>query len=159
MVATRSQTMREASPQQILKLFGGDRVKGNERKHHVYFADGKALVLVSIKKNKWGLVLVDEKGQLHQGQYVKHRLYPHRSGFDGDHFYWEAYIEHFFVLGKSVPPYFTSVEPTRWNDGWGFDATPPHGRAGHKGWGSKAGGAHGVMYDLSHLAWKQVRYV
>ena len=156
MVITRSQAMREATPEQIVELLGGDRIKGNERKHYVYFADGKAVVLISLfKKKQWGLVLVDEHGRCHQGQYVRHKIYPHRCGYDGEHFYWEGFIDHFFVIGKSVPPYFTPVEPTQWNDGWGFDRNS--GKRGHHGWGIKAGGAHEVMHDLTHLSWKPIR--
>lgn len=158
MVRTRRQAMAAATPEQVLEQLvpAEKQVKGQERKHYVYFANGKALVLVSLfKKNRWGLVLVDEAGGVHQGQYVKHRIHPYRSGFDGKYFYWDAYINNFFVIGKSVAPYFTAVEPTRWADGWGVD--PSTGKRGHNGWGEKAGGSHGVMWDLTSLKWQRVK--
>jgi hypothetical protein len=159
MVKTRSQNMAEATPIQVLeKLVPLDQqVKGKERKHYVYFAEGNALVLVSLfKRSKWGLVLIDKTGKVHQGQYVKHKIHPRECGFDGTHFYWDAYIDYFFVIGKSIAPYFTAVEPTQWTDGYGFD--PVTGKPGHNGWGGvgKAGGAHDVMYDLTSLTWDRI---
>jgi hypothetical protein len=149
MVITRRQAMTNISVQGVMEKLSDNPVKGNERKHYVYFAKGKALVLVSLRKrNKWGLIMIDECGKMHKGQYVKHRIHPHESGFDGTYFYWSGYIDNLFANGKSIPPYFSVVEPVQWTDGWGFD--PKTGKPScDNGWGR--GGAHGIMWDLTNI--------
>lgn len=150
MVRTRQQFYATASTQDVMeRLVPPDRqVKGNERKHFVYYAEGKTLVLVGISKNKWGLILVDEQGNVKKGQYVaRHRVSPHRCKFDGTHFYWFAFMAHegyLFARGKSVAPYFSVVEPVIWADGWHV-----------KDWHG-AGGAHDIMYDLSSIPFQRV---
>jgi len=160
MVRTRGQVFREAllSAQTTLEyLVPPERqVKGQERKHWVYWANGQTLILVRVAKNKWGLVLVDDKGTVTKGQYVKYKIHPHKCGFDGRYFYWDAYIDWMFVTGKSIAPYFTAVEEPTFVDGWGVDSLT--GRSvGRNGWAQRSGGAHGHMYDLTSLRFEQLR--
>lgn len=158
MPITRSKAAANLTPQEAVEKLVSeeDQDKGQVRKHYVYFAQNKTLILVSIfNKRRWGLILIDEKGKVHQGQYVKQKIHPHKCGFDGEFFYWDAYIDNFFVIGKSRPPYFTAVEPLQWNNGWGFDAVT--GKAGHKGWQEHAGGVHEIMWDLSSLEWERIK--
>lgn len=61
---------------------------GKMRKHWVYSSGGKCLVVVSIRKNMWGLVLVHENGRVEKGQYVgRHGFHHQHSSFDGKHFH------------------------------------------------------------------------
>lgn len=116
------------------------------RKHFVYTAEGKNLVLVSIAKTTWGLVLIDGDA-ITVGQYVKrYRMYPRKSVFDGEHFFWEGLHgpSCLFTAGKSLAPYWTTVKPPEQGFGMLF-----------RGWRA-AGGALDVMWDLSELAWTEV---
>lgn len=160
MVQTRSQARKAAmatARTTLEHLVPPDQqVKGRERKHWVYWAEDHALVLVRAAKNKWGLVLIDDKGAVAMGQYVKHRIHPHRCGFDGRHFYWDGYLGQSwdFIKAKSIAPYFTAVEPPTIVDGHGFDA---EGHSiGRNGWAQMAGGAHECMYDLTTLQFERL---
>ena len=117
---------------------------GKQRRHWVYSAKGKCLLVVSISKNMWGLVLVHENGRVQQGQYVlRHKFHPQHSAFDGRHFYWDVYYPKTwdFMLGKSFAPYWTAIQPVQKFDGW------------HRKYWGMAGGGIGVMYDLSQIKW------
>ena len=155
-------------------LGAGEQEKGKMRRHWVYSAEGKSLIQVSISKNCWGLVLVHEDGRVEQGQYVKrHNLHHQHSAFDGVNFYWDACVvghgRFEFMLGKSIAPYFTAVEPVQRFDGWhrrfwrhqggvGADAVSDVTPVCDLSYGGQtvAGGAVGVMYDLSGVTWKQL---
>lgn len=121
--------------------------KGATRKHWIYSAAGKRLVVVKIWKNRWGLILVHEDGRVQQGQYMgRHKFHHQHSSFDGTHFHWDVYYPATwsFMLGKSIAPYWTAVEPVGEFDGW------------HRRYWGMAGGAIGVMFNLSGITWKQM---
>jgi len=159
MVHTRAHVLREAllSAKTTLEYLAPpeNQVENQKRKHWVFWANDRTVVLVRVAKNKWGLVLIDDKGHVIVGQYVKHKIHPHNCGFDGYYFYWDAYIDWMFVTGKSIAPYFTTVEKPTFVDGYGFEQES--GRCvGRNGWGQLSGGAHGHMYDLSSLHFERL---
>lgn len=125
-------------------LGGYKQDPGKQRRHWVYSAEGKSLVVVSIRKNMWGLVLVHENGRVQKGQYVRHHKFHHQhSAFDGRHFYWDVYYPATwtFLLGKSFAPYWTAIHPVEDMDGW------------HRKYWGMASMAAGIMYDLSEIEW------
>jgi hypothetical protein len=144
----------------------GKQEAGKMRKHWVYSAADRSLVVVSIRKNQWGLVLVHADGRVQQGQFVgRHKFHHQHSAFDGTHFYWDVWHapRSCFMIGKSVAPYWTAVEPAldftgwyrrywRYRHGVGAEAVFDVSSV----CGLTAGGGVGVMHDLSGLEWKRL---
>ena len=127
------------------RVLGVTKQEAKKRdRHWVYSAEGKCLLVVSIGKNMWGLVLVHENGRVQQGQYLfRHKFHHQHSAFDGLYFYWNVYYPKTwdFMLGKSFAPYWTSIQTVQKFDGW------------HRKYWGMAGGGIGVMYDLSQIKW------
>lgn len=148
MVQTRGQLMR--TTQGVMQLLASETIQKHtkRRKHFAFYSNNKTLVLVSISKTEWGLVLIDEHGQPTIGQFVRHKkVLPHCCAFDGEFFYWEMYEPHTysFICGKSIAPFFTAVEPVVVEGGWTRRSWP------------FAGGAHDIMWDLTSIRFKPLR--